>query len=343
MTVEELKGYIRDHWDDIREALLAGTYQPQTVLRVGIPKPDGKGKCKPGIPVVIDRLIQQAWLQVFNPIFDPGFSDSGYGFREGRSAHQVILQARGYVKAGKSWVVDIDLEKFFDRVNHDVLKARVARKVKDKRVLKLIRGFLNARVMENGLVNPTREGTPRGGPLSPLLSNIMLDDLDKEMERRKLSFFRYADDCNIYVGSQKAGDRVKRPITQFITTRRPIIQFITTRLKLKVNEEKSAVDRPDNCMFLGYTIALRKEPRLKPAKQSIEKLKVKVKAIYKIGRERNVRQVVAELTLALRGWVNYFKLARSRESSRNLTSGYVANSDTSSGGNGSVHGHGSGT
>jgi len=299
MTVEELKGYIRDHWDDISQALSAGTYQPQPVLRVEIPKPDGKGKRKLGIPVVIDRLIQQALLQALNPIFDPGFSDSSYGFREGRSAHQAILQAREYVKAGKSWVVDIDLEKFFDRVNHDMLMARVARKVKDKRVLKLIRGFLNAGVMENGLVSPTREGTPQGGPLSPLLSNVMLDDLDKELERRGLSFCRYADDCNIYVGSQKAGDRVKRSITQ----------FITTRLKLKVNEEKSAVDRPDNRKFLGYTIAGRKEPRLKPAKQSIERLKAKVKAICKKGRGRNVRRVVAELTLALRGWVNYFKLS----------------------------------
>lgn len=302
VRVEELKDYIRTHWKGIQEALLTGTYQPQPVLRVEIPKPDGKGKRKLGIPVVIDRLIQQALLQVLNPVFDPGFSESSYGFREGRSAHQAILQAREYVKAGKSWVVDIDLEKFFDRVNHDMLMARVARKVKDKRVLKLIRGFLNAGVMENGLVSPTREGTPQGGPLSPLLSNIMLDDLDKELERRGLSFCRYADDCNIYVGSQKAGDRVKRSITQ----------FITTRLKLKVNEEKSAVDRPQNRKFLGYTIIGHQKPRLKPAKQSVERLKAKVKAICKRGRGRNIRRVAVELTVVLRGWVNYFKLSSVR-------------------------------
>ena len=299
ITVEELKGYIRDHWENVRQALLAGKYQPQPVLRVEIPKPDGKGKRKLGIPVVIDRMIQQALLQVINPIYDSGFSDSSYRFRVGRSAQQAILQAREYVKTGKSWVVDIDLEKFFDRVNHDMLMARVARKITDKRVLKLIRGFLNAGVMENGLVSPTKEGTPQGGPLSPLLSNIMLDDLDKELEKRGLSFCRYADDCNIYVGSQKAGDRVKQSITQ----------FITTRLKLKVNEEKSAVDRPDNRKFLGYTIAGRKEPRLKPAKQSIKRLKDKVKAICKKGRGRNIRRIAADLTPILRGWVNYFKLS----------------------------------
>ena len=235
MNVRELAGYIRGNWKEIERHLLAGTYQPQPVLRVEIPKPDGKGKRKLGILIVLDRMIQQAVLQVLNPIFDAGFSDSSYGFREGRSAHQAVLKACEYVRIGKAWVVDIDLEKFFDRVNHDMLMARVARKVKDKRVLKLVRGFLNAGVMEDGLVIPTREGTPQGGPLSPLLSNIMLGDLDKELERRGLSFCRYADDCNIYVGSQKAAERVKRSITQ----------FITTKLKLKVNEEKSAVDRPN--------------------------------------------------------------------------------------------------
>ena len=299
MQVKDLKEFILTNWKTVEQQMLEGTYSPQPVRRVEIPKPGGKGKRNLGIPVVLDRLIQQALLQVLTPVFDPGFSASSYGFREGRSAHQAILQAREYVKAGKSWVVDIDLEKFFDRVNHDMLMARVARKITDKRMLKLIRGFLNAGAMENGLVSPTKEGTPQGGPLSPLLSNIMLDDLDKELERRGLSFCRYADDCNIYVASQKAGDRVKRSITQ----------FITTRLKLKVNEEKSAVDRPDNRKFLGYTIAGRKEPKLKPAKQSIERLKAKVKTICRKGRGRNIRRIVAELTQALRGWVYYFKLS----------------------------------
>ena len=300
MQVKDLKEFILTNWKTVEQQMLEGTYSPQPVRRVEIPKPGGKGKRNLGIPVVLDRLIQQALLQVLTPVFDPGFSASSYGFREGRSAHQAILQAREYVKAGKSWVVDIDLEKFFDRVNHDMLMARVARKITDKRMLKLIRGFLNAGAMENGLVSPTKEGTPQGGPLSPLLSNIMLDDLDKELERRGLSFCRYADDCNIYVASQKAGDRVKRSITQ----------FITTRLKLKVNEEKSAVDRPDNRKFLGYTIAAgRKEPKLKPAKQSIERLKAKVKTICRKGRGRNIRRIVAELTQALRGWVHYLKLS----------------------------------
>lgn len=299
VSVGELKLYIREHWDTIRESLLNGTYKPQPVKRVEIPKPDGKGVRKLGIPTVIDRMIQQALLQVLNPIFDAGFSESSYGFREGRSAHQAIVQAQAYVKAGKTWVVDIDLEKFFDRVNHDMLMARVARKVKDKRILKLIRGFLNVGVMENGLVCPTKEGTPQGGPLSPLLSNIMLDDLDKELERRGLSFCRYADDCNIYVGSKRAGDRVKRSITL----------FITTKLKLKINEDKSAVDNPGKRKFLGYTIAVGKDAGLKPATQSVKRLKAKVKAICKKGRGRAVRRVIEELTRLLRGWVNYFKLS----------------------------------
>ena len=299
MNVRELAGYIRGNWKEIERHLLAGTYQPQPVLRVEIPKPDGKGKRKLGILIVLDRMIQQAVLQVLNPIFDAGFSDSSYGFREGRSAHQAVLKACEYVRIGKAWVVDIDLEKFFDRVNHDMLMARVARKVKDKRVLKLVRGFLNAGVMEDGLVIPTREGTPQGGPLSPLLSNIMLGDLDKELERRGLSFCRYADDCNIYVGSQKAAERVKRSITQ----------FITTKLKLKVNEEKSAVDRPEHRKFLGYTIAGRAKAKLKPAKQSIERLKTKVKALCRKARGWNIRKTIAVLTRSLRGWVNYFKLS----------------------------------
>lgn len=300
MSVEDLSEHLRKHWPRIKEELLSDRYKPKPVLRVEIPKPGGKGMRKLGIPVVVDRMIQQALAQVLNPIFEPGFSDGSYGFREGRSALQAVEKAREYVALGANWVVDIDLEKFFDRVNHDILMARVARKVSDKRVLRLIRGFLTAGVMADGLVSPTREGTPQGGPLSPLLSNILLDDLDKELERRGLAFCRYADDCNIYVGSRRAGERVKRSITR----------FLTERLKLKVNEEKSAVDRPSRRKFLGYTILGGKEVKLKPATQSVERLKEKVRVICRIGRGRNIRSTIQELTRVLRGWVNYFKLSQ---------------------------------
>ena len=299
MTVAELKDYLVGEWPGIREKLLRGSYTPQAVLRVEIPKPGGKGKRKLGIPTVVDRLIQQALLQVLTPIFDPGFSASSYGFRPGRSAHQAVLKAREYIEAGNTWVVDIDLEKFFDRVNHDMLMARVARKVKDKRVLRLIRRFLQAGVMEDGLVAASREGTPQGGPLSPLLSNIMLDDLDKELERRGHSFCRYADDCNIYVKSQRAGERVKESMTG----------FLTKRLKLKVNEEKSAVDRPWKRKFLGYTVLPGKRVRLRIAPESIHRLKGKLRQLYRMGRGWSVKRLIETLTPILKGWINYFRLA----------------------------------
>jgi RNA-directed DNA polymerase len=250
----------------------------------------------------VDRLIQQAILQVLDPIFDPGFSESSYGFRKGRSAHQAVLKAREHVQAGNRWVVDLDLEKFFDRVNHDVLMSRVARKVKDKRVLRLIRGYLQAGIMDGGLVEPSREGTPQGGPLSPLLSNILLDELDKELERRGHLFCRYADDCNIYVASQRAGERVKESVTA----------FLAKRLKLKVNEEKSAVDRPWKRKFLGYTLTAEGEPRLKVAPESEARLKAKLKDIFRRGRGRSLQRVVKEMKLVLVGWMNYFSLARVR-------------------------------
>jgi RNA-directed DNA polymerase len=244
MTIDDARDHLREHWPSIRSQLLEGTYQPQPVKRVEIPKPDG-GVRKLGVPCVVDRLIQQAVLQVLQERWDPTFSGHSYGFRPGRSAHQAVAQAQRYIAAGYSVVVDLDLEKFFDRVNHDSLMARVAARVTDKRVLKLIRAFLKSGVMEDGLVSPVEEGTPQGGPLSPLLSNLVLDDLDKELTRRGHRFCRYADDCNIYVRSRRAGERVMASLSR----------FLTKKLRLKVNEAKSAVARPEERKFLGFSIS----------------------------------------------------------------------------------------
>lgn len=299
MTVGSLRVYLRQHWPHIKEQLLAGQYIPSPVRRVDIPKPGGKGMRQLGIPTVIDRLIQQALHQVMQPVFDGNFSESSYGFRPGRSAHQAVLAARSFVASGHRWVVDMDLEKFFDRVNHDVLMSRVARKVKDKRVLGLIRRYLQAGVLAGGVVSQRTEGTPQGGPLSPLLSNILLDDLDKELESRGHVFCRYADDCNIYVQSKRAGERVLASVTQ----------FLAKRLRLKVNETKSAVDRPWKRKFLGYSMTFHKQPRLKVAPASVKRFKCKLKELFRIGRGRNLAKFIAELTPVLRGWVNYFRLA----------------------------------
>ena len=299
MTVNELKEHLKKHWPTIKEALLEGCYIPQPVKRVEIPKPGGKGVRQLGIPTVTDRLIQQALQQVMTPLFDGDFSDHSYGFRKGRSAHHAVTAARKYAAEGKRWVVDMDLEKFFDRVNHDILMSRVARKVNDKRVLKLIRRYLKAGIMADGLMSVPHQGTPQGGPLSPLLSNILLDDLDKELERRGLSFCRYADDCNIYVGSQRAGERVLDSITR----------FLEKKLKLKVNEQKTKVDRPWNRSFLGYTMTSHKFPRLKVSREPIKRLKGKVKEVYRKGRGRNLARTIETLKPILRGWFNYFKLA----------------------------------
>ena len=258
MSVDELKPYLQTHWERIKEQLLEGSYQPQPVRRVEIPKPGGKGMRKLGVPTVVDRLIQQALHQVLNPLFDPDFSAHSYGFRSGRSAHQALCQAREHVASGRRWMVDLDLEKFFDRVHHDVLMSRVARKVGDKRVLCLIRRYLQAGIMEGGLVSQPTMGTPQGGPLSPLLSNILLDDLDKELERRGHRFCRYADDVNVYVASRRAGQRVLDSIEK----------FLTRRLHLRVNRQKSAVDRPWKRKFLGYSMTWHKRPRLKVAPSS---------------------------------------------------------------------------
>ena len=300
MPVSALRHYLRGHWPRIKADILSGRYRPEPVRRVEIPKPGGKGKRALGIPTVVDRLIQQALHQVLSRIFDPGFSEHSYGFRPGRAAHQAVQAARAYVAQGRRWVVDMDLEKFFDRVNHDILMARVARKVKDKRILVLIRRYLQSGVMVGGLVQARREGTPQGGPLSPLLSNILLDDLDKELERRGHAFCRYADDSNIYVRTKAAGERVMASITR----------FRWCRLKLRVNRDKSAVDRPWKRKFLGYGMTWHKRPRLTVAPESVKRLRGKLRQQFRLGRGRNLRRFIQEgLNPHLRGWITYFRLA----------------------------------
>ncbi|EJZ16781.1 RNA-directed DNA polymerase (Reverse transcriptase) [Rhizobium sp. Pop5] len=302
MSVEQLKPYLAEHWPRIREDLLADRYRPTPVRGVEIPKPGGKGMRQLGIPTVLDRLIQQAMHQVLMPIFDPDFSASSYGFRPGRSAHDAVLAARSYVAGGRRFVVDLDLEKFFDRVNHDVLMARVARKIGDTQVLRLIRRYLQAGLMTGGIVTARSEGTPQGGPLSPLLSNILLDDLDKELERRGHAFCRYADDCNVYVRSQHAGERVMASLTC----------FLTERLKLTVNGAKSAVDRPWKRTFLGYTMTAHKAPRLRIAASSVARFRGKLKAAFRAGRGRALGATIKDLTPILHGWIAYFRLTDSK-------------------------------
>jgi len=302
MTAGELRPYLKAQWPRIKEELLEGKYMPQPVRRVEIANRGG-GIRQLGIPTVVDRLIQQALHQVLSSLFDPGFSESSYGFRSGRSAHQAMRAAGSYVRGGKRWVVDVDLDKFFDRVNHDVLMARVTRKVGDKRVLILIRRYLQSGVMVGGLTEVNRKGTPQGGPLSPLLSNIVLDDLDKELERRGHKFCRYADDCNVYVGSKKAGERVMGSL----------IRFLEDRLKLRVNQAKSAVGRPWERVFLGYSLTFHKESRIKVASQAVKWFKNNVKERIRQGRGRNVGQFIQEdLNPLLRGWILYFRLAEVR-------------------------------
>ena len=296
MTVQALPAYLREHWPTIRATLLKGTYQPQPVRRVEIPKPDGGGVRKLGIPSALDRFVQQAVLQVLQRRWDPTFSDSSYGFRPGRSAHQAVARAQGYIQAGHRWVVDLDLAQFFDRVNHDILMSRVARRVGDKRMLKLIRAFLTAGVLENGLVGVTDEGTPQGGPLSPLLSNLMLDDLDRELERRGLRFVRYADDCNVYVCSERAGQRVMAGLKA----------FLTGRLKLKVNESKSAVARPHTRKFLGFTFLSGVQVKRRIAPKALTRFKERIREMTQRSHGISVDQMIGALNRYLTGWRGYF-------------------------------------
>ncbi len=294
MTIDDAKDYLREHWPSIRSRLLDGTYQPQPVKRVEIPKPGG-GIRKLGVPCVVDRLIQQAVLQVQQERWDPTFSERSYGFRPGRSAHQAVAQAQQYVAEGYNVVVNIDLEKFFDRVNHDILMSRVAIRTSDKRVLKLIRAFLTAGVMEDGLVLPMDEGTPQGGPLSPLLSNLVLDDLDKELTRRGHRFCRYADDCNIYVRSHRAGERVMASVSR----------FLTTKLRLTVNETKSAVARPEERKSLGLSISNDGgERRIAP--KALDTFKTRIREQTCRTRGLSLTQIIEELTPYLTGWRGYF-------------------------------------
>jgi RNA-directed DNA polymerase len=310
MTVEELMPYCREHWNRIKEELQSDSYIPQAVRSVEIAKPAGKGKRKLGIPTVLDRMIQQAVLQVLTPVFDPTFSEDSYGFRPARSAHDAVRRARDHIAAGHRWVVDLDIEKFFDRVNHDILMARVARRVKDKRVLRLIRRYLQAGVMEGGLDSPRREGTPQGGPLSPLLSNILLDELDKELEQRGHRYVRYADDVNIYVQSKRAGERVMASVER----------FLWKRLRLRINREKSRVDRPWRRKFLGYSVTMNREPKLKVSRESVKRLKDKLRVMLRQGRGRNISRVCDELRPVLRGWVAYYRLSEVKLSFEELDS-----------------------
>lgn len=309
MTVRELHPYLEENWFQIDYQLLNGTYQPQPVKRVEIPK-SGGGVRKLGIPTVIDRLIQQMLLQVLQVRWDSTFSQYSYGFRPGRSAHQAIAQAQEYIEEGYYWVVDIDLEKFFDRVNHDTLMGLLSKRVKDKRVLKVIRAFLNAGVMERGLVSNTNEGTPQGGPLSPLLSNIILDVLDRELEKRNHKFVRYADDSNIYVQSKRAGDRVMESITR----------FLECKLKLKVNQQKSAVARVNERKFLGFRFIIAKRVLRGIAPEALKRFKNQVRQITRRSCGKCIEKVIKELLPYLRGWVGYFRFCETTSELRSLDS-----------------------
>jgi len=299
VTTDDLKSYLAANWSQVRKELLSGTYKPKPVKRVEIPKPGG-GTRKLGIPTVLDRFIQQAINQVLQSRWDKTFSEHSYGFRPRRSAHQAVEEAREYIRAGYRYVVDLDLEKFFDRVNHDIMMDRVAKRTADKRLLKVLRAYLNAGILENGLVQPTEEGVPQGGPLSPLLSNLLLDELDRELERRKLHYVRYADDCNIYVASERAGQRVMDGITN----------FLSKRLRLRVNREKSAVGKPSKRKFLGFSFLLGAEPKIRLADQSKERFKRKIRELTRPTKGRSLEQIIRSIRRYLIGWHGYFRLCQ---------------------------------
>lgn len=299
--VAELKPWLKKNWRSVWQALIDGNYQPRAIRRMDIPKPDG-GVRTLGIPTVVDRLIQQAIAQQLSAIVDKSFSDSSYGFRPGRNPWQAVQQAQRYIRGGKRWVVDMDLEKFFDRVDHRLLMTRLTRTIKDRRVLRLIRRYLKAEMVKDGQREKRQAGMPQGGPLSPLLSNILLDELDKELERRGHSFCRYADDCNIYVSSRKAGDHLLKDIRA----------FVENKLKLKVNEKKSAVARPWERKFLGYSVTWHKQAKLKIALTSVNRLKEKVRSLTTGNRSKSVKATINALTPVLRGWISYFRLTEVR-------------------------------
>ena len=299
MTVDELHPWLVENWEAVRAKLLDGNFQPTLVREQEIPKSDG-GVRKLGIPTVLDRLIQQAVLQVLQPMFDPTFSQHSHGFRPGRSAHHAVCEAQRYIQDGRRVVVDVDLEKFFDRVNHDVLMGKLEKRIGDKRMLGLIRRYLEAGVMAGGVVVERYEGTPQGGPLSPLLANVLLDEVDKELEKRGLAFVRYADDLNIYVRSKRAGEDAMQ-----------LLKRLYGRLRLRINETKSAVDRPWNRKFLGYSfwVAKGRVVKLKVAPKALEAMKERVRGITSRSGGRNLESVFAELRSYLTGWKEYFKLA----------------------------------
>ena len=309
MTVGELKEHLKAHWPRLREQLLQGEYKPQPVKQVMIPKPGG-GTRQLGIPTVVDRFIQQALLQVLTPVYDPVFSDHSFGFRPGRNTHQAVRQAKRYIEAGYEWVVDMDLEKCFDRINHDILMGRIARRITDKRILRLIRRYLQAGIMVNGVVQERYEGTPQGGPLSPLLSNILLDELDKELEGRGHKFCRYADDCNIYVRSERAGKRVLDSVER----------FLAKRLRLKVNRHKTAVGRPQERKFLGFSFTSGRNLKIKLSDKALKSAKYRIKQITRRSRGINLQQVVKELNVYIRGWIGYYRLIETPTILRDLDS-----------------------